>query len=157
VSLSEVNFFQAERIRSPIHFVKNNLYFLILLIWLKKHLTMYELLFWRYLDEIYLNHHEVYESLVEKEEVDGLEKLPVEVILNRINSVFSKWERVDENSWKNTEGKGAFQVITTPQSVKIDCYGTEGKTMNQLVDVMAEFKCPLYDPQVPERYDEMSE
>lgn len=123
----------------------------------KKQQAMYELLFWRYLDEIYLNHHEVYEALVEKEEVEGLEILPVEVILNRINSVFSKWERVDENSWKNNDGKGAFQVITTPQSVKIDCYGTEGKTMNQLVDVMAEFKCPLYDPQVPERYDEMSE
>lgn len=118
---------------------------------------MYELLFWRYIDEIYLNHHEVYEALVEKEEVDGLEKLPVEVIINRINSVFLKWERVDENSWKNNAGKGAFQVITTPQSIKIDCYGTEGKTMNQLVDLMAEFKCPLYDPQVPERYDEMSE
>jgi hypothetical protein len=64
---------------------------------------------------------------------------------------------VDENSWKNTKGKGAFQVTTTSQSVKIDCYGTEGKTMNKLVDIMQEFKCPLYDPQVPERYDEMNE
>ena len=109
------------------------------------------------MDEVYLNHHEVYEALVEKEEVEGLEILPVEVIMNRINSVFSQWERVDENSWKNNAGKGAFQVIVTPQSVKIDCYGTEGKTMNKLVDVMQEFKCPLYDPQVPERYDEMSE
>lgn len=118
---------------------------------------MYELLFWRYIEEIYLNHHEVYEALAEKQEVEGLQELPVEVIVNRINSIFSQWERVDENSWKNPNGKGAFQVITTPQSVKIDCYGTEGKTMNQLVSVMEEFKCPLYDPQVPERYDEMSE
>ena len=71
---------------------------------------MYELLFWRYLDEIYLNHHEVYEALVEKEEVEGLAELPVEVIINRINSVFSKWERVDENSWKNNRvlGKGSL-------------------------------------------------
>jgi hypothetical protein len=119
--------------------------------------VMYELLFWRYLEEIYLNNQEVYEALVEKEEVDGLAVLPIEVIVNRINSVFSDWERVDENSWKNSKGKGAFQVTTTSQSVKIDCYGTEGKTMNKLVDVMEEFKCPLYDPQVPQRYDEMSE
>ena len=118
---------------------------------------MYELLFWKYLDEIYLNHHEVYEALVEEQEVEGLEKLPVDVIMNRIRSVFSQWEKVDDNSWKNTAGKGAFQVITTTQSVRIDCYGTEGKTMNQLVSLMEEFKCPLYDPQVPERYDEMSE
>jgi hypothetical protein len=118
---------------------------------------MYELLFWKYQDGIYLNHHLVYEALVEQEIVEGLEDLPVDVIMNRINSVFSKWEKVDENSWKNTKGKGAFQVNTTPQSIQIDCYGTEGKTMDLLVDTLAEFKCPLYDPQVPERYDEMSE
>ncbi|MEO8516378.1 MAG: hypothetical protein ABI426_06520 [Flavobacterium sp.] len=118
---------------------------------------MYELLFWKYLDEVYLNHHLVYEALVEKEAVEGLEELPVQVILNRINSVFSKWEKVDESSYKNNNGVGAFHVITTPQSIQIDCYGTEGKTMNTLVELMEEFKCPLYDPQVPQRYDEMAE
>ncbi|MNQ01818.1 hypothetical protein D3C85_144820 [compost metagenome] len=118
---------------------------------------MYELIFWRYQDGIYLNHQLVYEALVEEEIVEGLEDLPVMVIVNRINSVFSNWEKVDENSWKNPNGKGAFQVKTTPQSIQIDCYGTEGKTMNLLVDTMEEFKCPLYDPQVPERYDEMNE
>ena len=118
---------------------------------------MYELLFWQYQDGIYLNHHLVYEALVEQQEVEGLEVLPVQVILNRINSVFSSWEKVDNNSWKNNKGKGAFQIKTTTQSIQIDCYGTEGKIMNQLVDALAEFNCPLYDPQVPERYDEMSE
>ncbi len=124
---------------------------------LKHDLVMYELLFWRYLDEIYLNNQEVYEALLEKQEVEGLEILPIQLILNRISSVFSQWEKVDDNSWKNNTGKGAFQIITTPQSIKIDCYGTEGKTMNKLVDILEEFKCPLYDPQVPERYDELSE
>lgn len=118
---------------------------------------MYELLFWKYLEGVYLNHHEVYEAIDEQQEVEGLETLPITVILNRFHTVFSNWEKVDESSWKNPNGKGAFQIKTTPQSIKIDCYGTEGKTMNLLVDTMAEFKCPLYDPQVPERYDEMSE
>jgi hypothetical protein len=118
---------------------------------------MYELLFWNYQEGIYLNHHLVYEDLIEQLEVEGLELLPVQVILNRINSVFSNWEKVDENSWKNPKGKGAFHVKTTGQSIKIDCYGTEGKTMNLLVDTMLEFKCPLYDPQVPERFDEINE
>ncbi|TRX01001.1 hypothetical protein [Flavobacterium gawalongense] len=118
---------------------------------------MYELLFWRYQDGIYLNHHLVYEAIIEEQEVEGLEELPVTVILNRINTLFSQWEKVDDNSWKNNKGKGAFQIKTTPQSIQIDCYGTEGKIMNQLVDALAEFNCPLYDPQVPERYDEMSE
>lgn len=118
---------------------------------------MYELLFWRYLEDVYLNHHEVYEALEEQRDVLGLDVIPVVVILNRIAVLFSKWEKVDENSWKNPNGIGAFQVITTPKSVAINCYGTEGKTMDILVAAMTEFKCPLYDPQVPERYDEMNE
>ena len=118
---------------------------------------MYELLFWNYQDGIYLNHHLVYEAIADGKIVEGLEDLPVAVILNRINSVFSSWEKVDENSWKNPNEKGAFHLKTTPQSIKIDCYGTEGKTMNLLVDTMEEFKCPLYDPQIPVRYDEMNE
>ena len=118
---------------------------------------MYELLFWKYSEGVYMNHQEVYEALEEDEVVVGLESLPTEVMVNRINSVFSKWERVDANSWKNTDGPGAFYVKTTPHSVKIDCYGTVGTTMDKLVDIMDEFKCPLYDPQVPMRYDEMYE
>jgi hypothetical protein len=58
--------------------------------------------------------------LLEQEMVEGLEELPVTVILNRIASVFSSWEKVDENSWKNSNGKGAFQVKTTSQSILID-------------------------------------
>ena len=118
---------------------------------------MYELVFWKYLEGVYLNHQIVYEALMEEETVEGLETLPVGVIINRIASVFSKWERVDDNSWKNPNGKGAFQVKTTSQSVQIDCYGTEGKSMDVLVGVLEEYKCPLYDPQIPERYDEVWE
>jgi hypothetical protein len=43
------------------------------------------------------------------------------------------------------------------KSIQIDCYGTEGKTMDKIVGIMEEFKCPLYDPQIPARYDEMYE
>ena len=114
---------------------------------------MYELVFWNYKEGIYLNHHLVYEAIAEAQIVDGLEDLPTNIILNRINSLFSKWERVDENSWKNNNGPGAFHVRTTKQSIKIDCYGTEGKTMDILVEALEEFKCPLYDPQVPGRFD----
>jgi hypothetical protein len=118
---------------------------------------MYELVFWKYKEEVYLNHQEVYEALEEQPNVEGLEDLPVQVILNRIGTVFSKWEKVDESSWKNKDGVGAFQVKTTSQSIQIDCYGTQGKNMDSLVSIMEEFNCPLFDPQIPARYDEMYE
>jgi hypothetical protein len=118
---------------------------------------MYELIFWNYKEGIYLNHHLVYEAISDAEIVDGLEELPIEVILNRIANQFSDWEKVDNASYKNPAGLGAFHIRTTPQSIKIDCYGTQGKTMDRLVDIMQEYKCPLYDPQVPERQDEFNE
>jgi hypothetical protein len=118
---------------------------------------MYELLFWNYKEGIYLNHHLVYEAIDNSEFVEGLEELPIEVILNRITKVFSTWVKVDDFSWKNNNGVGAFHIRTTLQSIKIDCYGTEGKTMDMLVDIMEEYKCSLYDPQVPERFDEFNE
>jgi hypothetical protein len=118
---------------------------------------MYELIFWNYTTDTYLNHHLVYEALLENKSVDGLEILPIPIILNRIANVFSAWEKVDENSWKNASGQGAFHIKTTPQSIKIDCYGTQGTVMDTLVDILNEYKCPLYDPEIPARYDEFYE
>jgi ribosomal protein S17E len=62
---------------------------------------MYELVFWKYLEEVYLNHHEVYRTFQKnKQKLKELEILPVQVILNRIASVFSKWEKVDDSVGK---------------------------------------------------------
>jgi hypothetical protein len=99
---------------------------------------MYELLFWKYQDGIYLNHHLVYEALVEQETVEGLEELPVQVILNRI--AYFQNGKSRRKQLENTNGVGAFH-INNPQSIQIDCYGTDGKTMNLLADTMEEFKC----------------
>jgi hypothetical protein len=118
---------------------------------------MYELIFWNYQEGIYLNHHEVYESLIDDKIVDGLEEIQQQVILNRITSVFKNWDKIDDNSWKNPKGKGAFQVKSSNQFILIDCYGTEGKTMDLLVNTLEEFHLPLYDPQIPVRYDDFNE
>ena len=118
---------------------------------------MYELIFWQYQDQIYLNHHLVYEQLDEQQIVQGLQELPIQVILNRINNVFCDWQKVDDNSYKNTKNSESFQILTTPQSIKIDCYGTHGETMDQLVEILDHYNCPLYDPQVPARYDEFQD
>lgn len=118
---------------------------------------MYELVFWKYIDEVYLNNQEVYEDILDKKQVEGLEEIPVLVIFNRIQNVFSNWKKVDEFSFKNNKGPGAFQIIYTNLSFIINCFGTEGKTMNQLCAILDEFKIPLYDPQIPVRYDEFNE
>ena len=118
---------------------------------------MYELVFWKYSEGIYLNHHLVYEAIAEGQMIDGLEDIPVTIIVNRLQNKFFHWDKVDENSWQNPDGGGAFQIKLTKQSVKIDCYGTQGKQMDVMASVMEEFQCPLYDPQIPFRYDEFND
>lgn len=112
--------------------------------------------FWKYQKGVYLNHQQVYEACCNGEAVDGLVELPISAILSRVDGVFTNqpgWERFDEHNYKK-KNAGAFSVFTTTQFVRFDCYRMIGDDMNLLIDVMLEFGCPLYDPQVSERFDE---
>ena len=114
----------------------------------------YDLNFWKYADErLSSNHQEVYELLSDGQFVEGLLEIPVEAIVTRINQVFmaSGWSTVDETSW---EGEiGAFQLLTTPQFISVDCYGMDRDGINRIIEIASEFKLPLYDPQLGKRFD----
>ena len=113
----------------------------------------YNLSFWKYKENSYLDNHKVYETLCDEGNIEGLENVPVDEIREKIAKAFSDWNKVDENSFENSN-KGAFQITTTSQSVMIDCYGMDGEDMNKFIDILFEYGCPLYDPQVGERYDD---
>ena len=112
----------------------------------------YDLNFWKYKEGIYLDNHAVYERLSDGEIVDGLEELPIDRIIQRVDSEFAiGWEKRDGLNWESK--KGAFQIFTTEQFFRIDCYDMEGDDMNIFIDIANEYDCPLYDPQVGKRYD----
>jgi hypothetical protein len=112
----------------------------------------YDLNFWKYKERIYLDNQDVYERLSNGDTVDGLEKLPIAKILQRVNSEFADgWEKLDELNWESK--KGAFQIFATDHFFRIDCYDMESEDMNKFIDIANEFDCPLYDPQVGKRYD----
>jgi hypothetical protein len=94
----------------------------------------------------------VYSRLCAAERVEGLEDLPIERIMARVAEAFaSGWERLDEWNWESAEG--SFQISTTPQYFRVDCYGLTGETMNQFIDIAQEFGCKLYDPQTGVRFE----
>jgi hypothetical protein len=114
----------------------------------------YDLDFWKYKQGISLEHQSVYESLSNGEHMEGLEELPIERMLARLKEFFSDgWRQEDALSWES-DNRGAFQIFTTTQFFRVDCYGMEGEDMNRFIDLGAEFGCPLYDPQVGTRFDE---
>jgi len=61
---------------------------------------MYELVFWNYKEGIYLNHHLVYEAIAEEQLVDGLEELPITVIVTESILFFQ-----NGNVWMRIVGK----------------------------------------------------
>ena len=114
----------------------------------------YDLDFWKYKNGVYLNNQETYEKCSNEQIVEGLEDLPIESILEDVRVEFNTW-RMEESDldFENPEGRGAFQIFTTTQFIRFDCYGMQGEDMNRIIDVMNKYHCPLYDPQVQQRFD----
>ena len=112
----------------------------------------YDLCFWKYRESVSLDHQRVYERLCDGEEVEGLETLPITQVVARIRSTFAGWQQLDECTFDGGD-RGTFQLYTTPQLLRVDCYGMNGDDMNVLIDIARSFGCQLYDPQVGQRYD----
>ena len=114
----------------------------------------YDLDFWRYKHDAggNANHQDIYERLSDGQRIDVLEELPIDEIMKRVNEVFSTggWKKLDDLNWASENG--AFQLYTTSQLFRVDCYGMDGNDVNKFIDIASEFDCPLYDPQVGERY-----
>lgn len=114
--------------------------------------------FWKYKDGVEHNDAAVYETACcDGEMMDELESLPIDEILKKIADVFSDWSVQDDGKDFEKEGHGAFQIFTTPQIVRFDCYGLQESDANALMDVLIGFGCPLYDPQISIRFDEWTD
>ena len=76
--------------------------------------------------------------------------LPVDDIRAQLPSVLSDWVQVNGDF----ERKGAaIQVMLTPVFARFDLYGKwSGDDANALIDLMMEYRCPLFDAQKSERF-----
>lgn len=111
----------------------------------------YDLDFWKQPPGFKISAQTVYERLSDGQSVDGLEDLPIEAMVQRIADAFADWDRLDAMYWESS--RGAFQLFTTPQFLRVDCYGMERDDLNKLIGIAGEFGCPLYDPQVGRRFE----
>lgn len=110
--------------------------------------------FWKYKDKAEHDDEKVYQTACcDGEAVEELETLPVGDILKKIAEVFADWTASEGGKDFEKEGRGAFQIFTTEQVVRFDCYGMSEADMNLLVDILIDFGCPLYDPQISTRFD----
>lgn len=112
-----------------------------------------QLAFWKYENGIYLNNQEVYNSSCsEGKTVTGLAQLPIPEILAKVKKTFREYERLDDYHYGGLEGN--FSIYTQPQSVVFDCsFRMSEQELNKIIDLMAGFGCPYYDPQIDTRFD----
>src|SRR5690606_6085087 len=103
----------------------------------------YDLSFWKYQTGVTLDHQTTYESLSQGEHVEGVQALPIPQMLERLGSFFSDgWKQSEPLLWQSAD-RGAFQVFTTSQLFRVDCYDMDGEDMNLFIDLGTEFGCPL--------------
>lgn len=116
-----------------------------------------DLNFWKYQKGVSVDPAAVYQNACcHHETVEGLELLPVDTILNEIADAFHDWHSLDAYNYEKKEGPGSFQISTTPQTIRFDCYSMEQADMKRFSAVLSKFNCPLYDPQLGVRFDKMA-
>ena len=115
----------------------------------------YDINFWKYKEGVTHDDHRIYEqACCDGKLIEELESLPIDEILTKIASAFSDWIALDKEHYENEkEGKGAFEIFTTSQVVRFDCYDMQEADMNTLMDILIDFGCPVYDPQISTRFD----
>lgn len=109
--------------------------------------------FWKYNDGTYLDNQKIYEEVCCGEgRADGLSPLPVKDILDRVDKVFSDYDKLDSMNYESN--RGAFTIFAKEQTVLFDCgWSMLASELNKIIDIMLEFDCPFYDPQIQVRFD----
>lgn len=114
-----------------------------------------DLNFWKYQSGLYLDNAMVYQkACCDKEKIEGLESLPIEDILKETAAAFHEWTSLDTFNYERKE-HGSFQISTSSQTVRFDCYSMKQADMKRFSSIMAKFGCPLYDPQQGVRFDKI--
>jgi len=105
----------------------------------------------------------VYGALMEGTEVEGLLDLPVDSILSAIPDAYPTALRAPNGpdsewiDWVSDDGSSSFQVEWSRLHVLVECRHLDNESKNRIIDVLDRFECPLYDPQITERFDSHTE
>lgn len=117
----------------------------------------YDLNFWRQSADESRTPQAIYETFCAGEEVHGLVELPMSEMVAALIDAFPEAESGEtgpSGRWfEGISGGGAMTIEWTRFFLRADCYGMTGDDMNKVIDVAHRFECPLYDPQVNERFD----
>jgi CubicO group peptidase (beta-lactamase class C family) len=112
----------------------------------------YDINFWKLSRPLDARPQDIYAELCEGNSVEGLAELPIRDILSRVAAAFPDFNPDDDFPAIRLENSH-IEVNHSLQHVRFDIRGELDSSLNKLVDILADFGCPMYDPQLNERYD----
>ena len=113
----------------------------------------YDINFWKQERSLPMSAEEIYGHLCRGEAVDGLAPLPIDAILERLRDRFPSFDPKAEFPDVEVDG-GNIEFGWSDQHFRFDLRGeVSAADRNALVQIMHDYGCPLYDPQVNKRYD----
>ena len=119
----------------------------------------YDLAFWKQDNDHHVEPSAVYRSLIDGRAMAGLATLPIESILRDVVAALpgavresnpAGWETID---WVDEDDQWSMQISWSDLHVLADCRQVPYEVANRIIGVLADFGCPLYDPQVDKRFD----
>lgn len=110
-----------------------------------------DLNFWKYKTDTVQNDEAVYNKLIAGIRVDAVEDLPVKNILLHVKDVFKEWNWTSQTTLEKEEQM--IELFMTDQIIRFDCYSVTDDNMNSIIDIMNEYKCPLYDSSISIRFE----
>lgn len=116
-----------------------------------------QFVFWR--TEASLDSADVYERLMQGDDVDGLEPIDPDAAEAALVAAFPDWavevRRADvpEQTMLGFEDTMGIDVGYRAQCVTVTCYGMGESEWNVVIGTMADLGYPLYDPQISYRFD----
>lgn len=113
----------------------------------------YDLTFWKQKPTCATSPSTIYKALLDGQIVEGLEAISTAQVVARIEDRFPGI--VTDGGLTFWEGgkRGMFELYSSPQHIHVCCHQMSGDDMNILIEIAAEFECPLYDPQEDRRFD----
>ena len=113
----------------------------------------YDLTFWKQKPTCTGSPSQICRELAEGRAVDGLEVIPTAEIIARIHHRFPGITTDGGLTLWEGGKRGMFELYSSNQHIHFCCRQMSDDDMNTLIDVAAEFECPLYDPQEDKRFD----
>jgi hypothetical protein len=112
----------------------------------------YDLVFWKQRSNSTTDPSSIYHALMDGLTVEELETLPIAELFHRIHQHFPGIVTTGGLTYWEGGDRGFFELYSSPKHLHICCRQLPASEINKLIEIAAEFGCPLYDPQVNKRF-----